>query len=123
MFDVDSERAGSKRADGASPSRPHGLEDGVGIGELPRLQLGIDLLAIDADLKAAAARRHQREAADFLFELQEFVRQTDGTRLVVSDRAILDDDFQGHNLRCSAMLGDRKWGVKAGGIRSRDFGR
>jgi hypothetical protein len=56
----------------------------------------MDFLAIDADLKAAAAGRHQREAADGLFELQEFVRQTDGTRLVVSDCAVFDDDFHSH---------------------------
>ena len=38
----------------ASALGPHRLHDGIRIGELSRLQLGVDLLPIDTDLKHAA---------------------------------------------------------------------
>jgi len=53
-------------------------------------------LPIHDDLKCAPARRHQAERFDVLFQCKKFLRQTDGFRLVVSNRAILDNDFQAH---------------------------
>ena len=75
---------------------PHGLDDGVRLGEFSRLQLGVDFLSINADFETPAAGRHQRERSKVLFELQQFVRQTDGVRLVVSNTAVLDGNFQTH---------------------------
>ena len=75
----------------------HDFDNDLRIWKLSRRLLGIDRLPINSDLKHAAARRNQFERADVLFELQEFVRQTDGLRLVVSSCAILDCDVQGHS--------------------------
>ena len=64
-------------------------------------------LAIHYDLKCAAARRHQTERFDILFQSQKFFRQTDGLRLVISNAAILNDDFNAHGLltlKCSFDL-------------------
>ena len=53
-------------------------------------------LPINDDLKCATAGRDQAERFDTLFESQKFLRQTDGFGLVISNRAILDDDFYTH---------------------------
>jgi hypothetical protein len=53
-------------------------------------------LPIHYNLKCAPACRHQAERFDVLFQSQKFLRQTDGFGLVISNRAILDDDFQAH---------------------------
>lgn len=87
----------------------HRLHDGFRVWKLTRGQFGIDQLAVDADLEPAAAGRHERQPAEGLFELQEFLRQTDGLRLVVSSRAIFDADVQAHNL---ATIEGRTAGVK-----------
>ena len=79
-----------------------GFDNGIRIGELACRILRVDLLSIDRNLKHAAAGRNQLERADVLFEFQEFFRQTDGLGLVVSSRAILDGDVQGHNDSMSA---------------------
>jgi hypothetical protein len=60
------------------------------------LELGVKWLAIYRDLKRAPAPRHQGKRLDILFQAQKFFRQTDGFRLVISNRAILDDDFYAH---------------------------
>jgi len=73
-----------------------GFEDGVRLGELSRLQFGIYLVPIDANLKSASTRRDQLQRADSLFECQKFFRQTDGFWLVVSSRAVLDCYFRTH---------------------------
>jgi hypothetical protein len=79
-----------------SPNCADGFENGVGIGELFRLQLGIDFFAINADLKSTTTGGHQFQCAYFLFESQELFRQTDGLWLIVSNAAIFDCDFQAH---------------------------
>ena len=79
-----------------SAKPPRDLDDGVKVGELARGLLGINLLSIDGDLKNAAACGNEFQRADVLFELQEFFRQTDGLRLVVSCRAVFDGDVQSH---------------------------
>ena len=80
-----------------SAHRADGLDHGVGIGELSRLQLGIDFFPINADLKCPATGWNQFQRADVLFEPQELFRQTDGFWLIVSNAAIFDCDFQCHN--------------------------
>ena len=64
---------------------------------MPRRKLGMDLLAIRGDFIGAATRRHELEGADVLLELEEFFRQTDGIRLVVSSSAIFNRDVERHN--------------------------
>lgn len=54
-------------------------------------------MAIDADLEATARRRDKLERLDALLEFEKLFRQTDGVRLVVSDRAILDGNLKGHS--------------------------
>ena len=66
----------------------------------------MNLLPIDRDFKSAAARRDEGERPKALFEPQEFFRQTDGMRLVVSSRAIIDGDFDCH--RCHSVVGQTK---------------
>ena len=50
-------------------------------------------LSIDADLKCAAARGNERERLDSFAEFENFGRQTDGLRRVVSNHAIFDRYF------------------------------
>ena len=78
------------------PHCPRGFDNGIWIRKLAGGELGMNLFAIDRDLKRAATRRHQFERTDVLLELEQFVRQTDGLRLVVSSGAILDGDVQRH---------------------------
>ena len=75
-----------------------GFEDGVRLGELSRLQFGIYLVPIDANLESASTRRDQLQRADSLFECQKFFRQTDGFWFVVSSRAVLDCYFRTHTI-------------------------
>jgi hypothetical protein len=67
---------------------------------LPRLKFRMHGLAIDRDFKCAATGRNQFQRPDVLLEFEEFVRQTDGMRLVISSRAILDGDIQAHVFDC-----------------------
>ena len=64
---------------------------------MARLQFRVNDLPIDGDLEGSAARRHQLKRANVLLELQEFLRQTDGVRLVVSSGAVLDANFDTHD--------------------------
>lgn len=54
---------------GESQQGTQRLEDGLGVGEFPRLQLGVNLAAIGADLEASARGRYKPEGGDLLFEL------------------------------------------------------
>jgi hypothetical protein len=60
------------------------------------IELGMERFAIGADFEGAAARRHERERRDPIAEVENFSRQTDGLRGVVSNAAILDPDFGFH---------------------------
>ena len=84
--------------------RANGFQDRLWLRELAGGQFRIDLFAIDDHFKRAATRRDERERFDRLFEPQQFLRQTDGMRLVISSGAIFDFDFQGHP-RSSAASG------------------
>ena len=79
-----------------SPLGPDRFDDRVRLGELPRLQLGVNLLSIDADLKGAAPRRDELQGTDVLLELKNLLRQTDGMRFVISSGAIFDCDLETH---------------------------
>ena len=52
--------------------------------------------AIGANFKSAAARRNEGERFDTLAEFENFGRQTDGLRRVVSNDAVFDRDFGFH---------------------------
>lgn len=57
--------------------------------ELAGAELRVDQFAVEADLEAPAAGRDQLQVVDLLLERgQELGRQTDGLRLVASDRAV-----------------------------------
>ena len=57
----------------------------------------MDFLSIDRDFKRAASAGDEFQRSDMLLELEEFLRQTDGVRLVVSSGAVFDRDFESHN--------------------------
>ena len=52
--------------------------------------------SIGANFEGAAARRNESERRDALAEFENFGRQTDGLRRVVSNHAIFDRDFGFH---------------------------
>ena len=54
-------------------------------------------LAIGANFEGAAARRNQGERFDSLTEFENFGRQTDGLRRVVSNYAVFDRYFGFHS--------------------------
>jgi hypothetical protein len=71
----------------------HGFHDCRFVRELAGLELRVDQLAIHGDLETSAGRRDQSETLDLRLESgQQLVRQTDGLRLVTSDRTILHFD-------------------------------
>ena len=53
-------------------------------------------LSICANLKSAAARGNEGERFDALAQLENFGRQTDGLRRVVSNHAVFDRDVDFH---------------------------
>jgi hypothetical protein len=53
-------------------------------------------LSICADLKGATARRNKGERFDALSKFEDFGRQTDGLRRVVSNYAVFDRDVGFH---------------------------
>ena len=66
------------------------LSDLVEIRPLAGLEFGMEQFAIGANFEGAAARRNQRKRLDALAEFEDFGRQTDGLRRVVSNDAIFD---------------------------------
>jgi hypothetical protein len=93
-------KAGERERDnlemaGSAPGA-NGAEDCVGLGEFAGLHLGVDEFPVDGDLEFAAAGGGEGERLNVLFEPQEFFRQTDGLRFVVSNAAIFDGDLQWH---------------------------
>ena len=79
-----------------STNRLDVFENCVEVGKIAGSELGIKYLPIHDNLKCAAACRHQSKRFDVLFQSQKFLRQTDGFDLVISNRTILDNDFQAH---------------------------
>ena len=71
------------------------------------LLLGEDQLAVDRDIKYAAGSGDEFPTADEVFNValvQDFVRQTDGNRLVSSSGAVLDDDVHSAFLHGAPLL-------------------
>ena len=66
------------------------LNDLVEIRPVAGLEFGMEQFAIGANFKGAAARGNQRKRFDALAELENFGRQTDGLRRVVSNDAVFD---------------------------------
>jgi hypothetical protein len=66
------------------------LNDLVEIRPFAGIEFGVEQFAIDANFEGAAARRNQRKRLDTLAEFENFGRQTDGLRRVVSNDAVFD---------------------------------
>jgi hypothetical protein len=66
------------------------LNDFVEVRPLAGLELGMEQFAIGANFEGAAARRNQRKRFNALAEFENFSRQTDGLRRVVSNDAIFN---------------------------------
>ena len=64
--------------------------DLVEIGPLAGLEFGMEQFVIGANFEGAAARWNQRKRLDALAEFENFGRQTDGLRRVVSNDAVFD---------------------------------
>ena len=67
--------------------RPNDL---VEIGPLTGLEFGMEQFAIGANFESPAARRNQRKRLNTLAEFENFGRQTDGLRRIVSNDAVFD---------------------------------
>jgi hypothetical protein len=72
---------------------------------------------IDRDLEGATAGRDEGERFDVLLEPQEFFRQTDGLRLIVSNGAVFDADVQCHT---EVALPGRRLGMASGSVKQRN---
>jgi hypothetical protein len=72
------------------------LNHGVEIRPVAGFEFGMKELSIDADLKSAAARGDERERLNALAEFENFGRQTDGLRRVISNYAVFDRYFGLH---------------------------
>ena len=89
----------------------HGVDHRLLVGEFAGLQFRVDQVAVGAQLETAAAGRRQFEVAYLLFEsAEQLARQTDGLRLIVSHRAVLE--FQVHkspfaHYACVSRTSDR----------------
>jgi hypothetical protein len=88
--------------------------DLIEIGPIAGVEFGMEQFAIGANLEGAAARGNQRERFNALAELEDFSRQTDGFRRVVSDDAIFDGYFGLHRASSfpSTKLSMRSMAVK-----------
>ena len=65
-------------------------------GEAVGLELGKDFLAVHQHLEPPVVERLQLQAGNALLEFFEnFLRQTDGSRFVLSSGAVFDNDLQG----------------------------
>ena len=92
--------------------------DGVEIRPFAGLEFGVEEFAIGADFEGAAARWNEGERRDPIAELENFSRQTDGFRCVVSNAAILDPDFGFHR----SLLSPRSYGRGGGQVAGRERG-
>ncbi|MEY2439282.1 MAG: hypothetical protein QOI34_667 [Verrucomicrobiota bacterium] len=65
-------------------------DDGIEIRPIAGVELGMDKVAMSANFKRTATRRNQSERFDALAQFENFGRQTDSLRRVVSDYTIFD---------------------------------
>ena len=66
------------------------FNDIVEIRPFAGLKFGMEQFAISANFEGAATRRNQGKRFDALAEFENFGRQTDGLRRVVSNDAVFD---------------------------------
>ena len=66
------------------------LNDFVEIRPFAGIEFGMEQFAIGANFEGAAARRNQRKRFNALAEFENFGRQTDGLRRIVSNDAVFD---------------------------------
>ena len=66
------------------------LNDLVEIRPFAGIEFGMEQFAIGANFEGTAARRNQHKRLDALAEFENFGRQTDGLRRVVSNDAVFD---------------------------------
>ncbi len=66
------------------------LNDFVEIGPLTGVEFGMEQFAIGANFEGAASRWNQGKRFDTLAQFENFGRQTDGLRRVVSNDAVFD---------------------------------
>jgi hypothetical protein len=74
----------------------------------------MEQFSIGADLESAAARRDESERRDTLAEFENFGRQTDGLRRVVSNDAVFDRDFGFH----PELLSDVKLSARLNAVKT-----
>ena len=87
--------------------------EGVEIRPFAGVEFGVERFAIGADFERTAPGWDQCERRDPIAELENFSRQTDGFRRVVSNRAVLDPDFGFHRtLLSSREISGKRSGVK-----------
>jgi hypothetical protein len=91
-------------------------DDLIEIGPIAGIEFGMEQFAIGANFKSAAARRNEGERFDTLAEFENFGRQTDGLRRVVSNDAIFDRDFRFHPVRSFPAKMVRKSGDRVKGV-------
>jgi len=72
------------------------LDDGVEVRPVAGIEFGMEQFSIGADFESAAARRKESERFNALAEFENFGRQTDGLRRVVSNDAVFDRYFGFH---------------------------
>jgi hypothetical protein len=68
----------------------------IRLGKLAGGSFRINLLSIYSHFEDTPAGRDQSQRSNLLLQLEQFVRQTDGMRFIISSRAILNRNFQGH---------------------------
>ena len=84
------------RAGSLLRQRAHRVQHPLLVGEPTALQFGVDQLAVDGQLEAAAAAGDQLQVADLLLvRVQQLARQTEGLRLVVSHRTVFQLQVHG----------------------------
>jgi hypothetical protein len=72
-------------------------DDGVEIGPVAGLKFGMEQFAIGLDLECTAPGRDKGERFDPVAEFENFCRQTDGFRRVVSNHAVFNRHFGFHS--------------------------
>jgi len=89
-------------------------DDRIEIRPIAGVEFGMKKLAIGANFKSAATRRDEGERLDAFAEFENFGRQTDGLRGVVSNHAIFDRDLGLHGeLLSGAKVSGGENSVKA----------
>ena len=73
----------------------------------------MERFAIGADFEGAATGWNQSERRDPIAKIENFSRQTDGFRCVVSNAAILDPDFGFHR----SLLSENEVSGKSRGVK------